>query len=448
MICNKGYKLSLDSPEVSRLKKELKVSPFNPGTITPVYYTMYRVSNDFLYVPKYYGLKAIGKPDTIKEQSGTIGTFKIDGEPREYQKEPIDKIYAELLKNDSCIACLYTGWGKTFAALYLIYKMGLKTIIIVNKEALLQQWDKQIRLFLGIVPSIIQGKRIENDSMVTIGMIQSISTKEYSKDVFKDYGFCIYDEVHHNCSKVFSNIFYKVGTKYNLGLTATIPRADKLEYVIEWFLGKIIVNVKQITILPTVNIIKYFTESQDVGSYQRNGKINIPGTLNNTLNDHKRDLMLIDTIKGLYENNRNILVLSDRRGHCIKLQSMLQGFSAGLYLGGMNNILLEECNQKRIIVATYQMASEGYDNPKLDTLVLASPKKNIEQAMGRILRRENENHPLIIDIVDSFQIFNFWAKGRTRLYKQKGIIVNYSNKHTVSEPELNDTHISGYSLRE
>ena len=444
MICSKGYKVPLESPEVSKLKKELRVSPFIPGSKYPQYYIMYRVSSNSLFIPKFYGLKTLGIPEKIVEQCGENHTFNISGEPREYQKEPIEKIHNELLINNSCIASLYTGWGKTFAALYIIYKLGVKSIIIVNKESLLQQWDKQIRLFLGVVPSIIQGKNIDTDSTVSIGMIQSISTKDYPKDTFSSYGLCIYDEVHHNCSKVFSNVFYKVGTKYNLGLTATISRADKLEYVIEWFIGKIVVNIKQITILPTAKLYNYYPDEPVSGIYASNGKINIPGTLSSVLRDSKRDSFIVSTIKELYKSNRNILVLSDRREHCESLNWSLREYSVGLYLGGMKNELLEETNTKRIIIATYQMASEGYDNPKLDTLVLASPKKQIEQATGRILRQENENQPLIIDIIDSFQIFTFWARGRQRFYKQKGINFTFDLKKDM----VQESEIKGYSMRE
>ena len=78
----------------------------------------------------------------------------------------------------------------------------------------------------------------------------------------------------------------------------------------------------------------------------------------------------------------------------------------GLYYGGMKNTALQESNKKRIIIATYKIASEGYDNKELDTLVFATPKTNIEQAIGRILRQENANQPEVIDLVDAWSVFN------------------------------------------
>jgi superfamily II DNA or RNA helicase len=120
-----------------------------------------------------------------------------------------------------------------------------------------------------------------------------------------------------------------------------------------------------------------------------------------------------------------------------------ENYSVGLYYGGMKKEQLQLSNTCRIIIATYQMASEGYDNPELDTLLLASPKCNIEQAVGRILRRKNKNMPLVIDINDSISIFNNWNKKRLSFYKSKKFIV----KSTELEEEVkelcsvNDTYL-------
>ena len=77
--------------------------------------------------------------------------------------------------------------------------------------------------------------------------------KEYPNNFFDEFSFSIFDETHHYCSKVFSNVFYKIGSKYNLGLTATLKRADKLEHTLNWFLGEIAVNVELLIIEPIRN---------------------------------------------------------------------------------------------------------------------------------------------------------------------------------------------------
>ena len=92
------------------------------------------------------------------------------------------------------------------------------------------------------------------------------------------------------------------------------------------------------------------------------------------------DEFLLNFIKICYSSNRNILVLTDCKAHCDRLYRFLNAnHSVGIYYGGMKQEDLKKSNECKIIIATYQMASEGYDNPKLDTLILASPKGNVNK---------------------------------------------------------------------
>ena len=155
-------------------------------------------------------------------------------------------------------------------------------------------------------------------------------------------------------------------------------------------------------------------------------------------------------------------MLSDRKAHCDLLYNLLNSYSVGLYYGGMKTNDLKKSNNCRIIIATYQMASEGYDNPELDTLILASPKGNIEQAVGRILRKKNENLPLVIDINDTISVFNNWHRKRLTLYRSKKFKIKYNEiiikdeldriemsklsngKKTVPQIFMKNKHIGGY----
>ena len=154
-------------------------------------------------------------------------------------------------------------------------------------------------------------------------------------------------------------------------------------------------------------------------------KANIPGMINDLCDSFARNLEIVNLIKDKYNEGRKILVLSDRRNHCNELKGLLEATitnsenEVGLYYGGMKNAALQESNKKRIIIATYQIASEGYDNKELDTLVFATPKSNIEQAIGRILRQENVNKPEVIDFVDAWSVFNNLYFSRSKFYKKK-----------------------------
>ncbi len=123
----------------------------------------------------------------------------------------------------------------------------------------------------------------------------------------------------------------------------------------------------------------------------------------------------------LNKEGRKILVLSGRRGHCEYLAKELikSKIIAGLYLGGMSNEELEKSNERQVVIATYSMASEAYDNPSLDTLIMATGMGAVQQAIGRILRAKNKFNPLVVDFTDIIY-FGGQARRRKQFYKKSG----------------------------
>lgn len=426
------------------LKKKLTVVPFIPGAPNVTSYPVYKLTNKSMYIPRYYNDEG-----TLIVNETNECDININAEPREYQKNVINDIHSEIIKNGSCIACLYTGWGKTFASLYIASLLKVKTLVIVNKESLMEQWSEQIIKFLGFKPGIIQSNNIDTSPNVCIGMIQSISMKDYPSDTFSSFSFTIFDETHHYCSKVFSNAFYKIGSNYNLGLSATLKRADKLEYVLEWFISKPAVNVQLLLIQPGIHIYNYYDYPDNTIKYLQNGKINSPASVTSITEIQTRTTFIIHLIKECYTSNRKMLVLTDRKAHCDLMYSLLNvNYSVGIYYGGMKQESLKKSNDCRIILATYQMASEGYDNPSLDTLILASPKGNVEQAVGRILRRKNDNPALVIDINDCISVFNNWNRKRQSFYKSKKFNTLVKNENDVNDIEDTCKILKEYALRE
>ena len=84
---------------------------------------------------------------------------------------------------------------------------------------------------------------------------------------------------------------------------------------------------------------------------------------------------------------------------------------------------LEKSSKCDILFASYQLVSEGTDIPTLNTLIMTTPKKQIEQVVGRILRAKTKFTPLILDIVDSsFSVYKNQSFYRNRYYRK----CNYS----------------------
>jgi superfamily II DNA or RNA helicase len=99
--------------------------------------------------------------------------------------------------------------------------------------------------------------------------------------------------------------------------------------------------------------------------------------------------------------------------------------TVGYYVGGMKEAALKETEGKQIVIATYAMAAEALDIKTLTTLIMATPKTDIEQSVGRILREKHSN-PVVVDIVDSHDLFkNQWKKRKT-FYKRENYKIIYT----------------------
>ena len=106
-------------------------------------------------------------------------------------------------------------------------------------------------------------------------------------------------------------------------------------------------------------------------------------------------------------------------------------YSKGYYIGGMKPDQLRESQEKDIILATFSMASEGMDIPKLDTVILASPKSDVEQSIGRIFRKNEcvrNYHPLIIDFQDNFSMFKNQCNKRLSLYRKMNFTIYHNGE--------------------
>ena len=94
----------------------------------------------------------------------------------------------------------------------------------------------------------------------------------------------------------------------------------------------------------------------------------------------------------------------------------------------MKEVALKETETKQVIIATYSMAAEALDIKTLTTLIMATPKTDIEQAVGRILRTKH-TQPIVVDIIDNHDIFqNQFRKRKVFYIKNNYKIIKNSNE--------------------
>ena len=247
---------------------------------------------------------------------------------------------------------------------------------------------------------------------------------------------------HHTSAEVFSKALKKITFKYSIGLTATPKRVDGLTKVFKWFLGDIGYTSKKRTDEVNVVIYKYSDANPEYSEEERiyNGKINLSKMINNICAYQPRVIFIVDIIIDILkeEPGRKIILVSDRKGHLLKLGELLKlrDYDPGYFYGGLKEWQLKAAENKNILLCTVQMVKEGYDQKGLDTLILASPKSDIIQISGRILRDKPEERkytPLIIDILDDFSIFVNQGKKRQTYYKKckYNIISKFENIEEV-----------------
>ena len=438
------YKNTLSVKEAVYIREELMVKPYVPKSpIQPEPFPIYRESNNKFYVPRIFGINNFGIPNEMRISQGDPIDIKFNGKlldtPERNQVNVVNK-FMNHIKNGNCggLLDLYTGFGKTVVGLYIIYLLKVKTIIIVHKGFLVDQWTERIQEYLPDARiGKIQGQIIDiEDKDIVIGMLQSLSMKEYPDDQFSSFGLTLVDEVHHMSAEVFVRALQCVVTKYTLGLSATMNRKDGLSKVFKLFLGDVIHKEKRDDNNNViVKAIEFNTTDEEFNEieYDYRGNPKFSTMITKLCKFNIRSEYILSIIQNELEINskQQIIVLAHNKSLLTYLYKAIEHrkfAQVGYYLGGMKQKDLKLSETKQILIATYAMASEGLDIKTLTTLVLATPKTDIEQSVGRILRVK-DNNPLIIDIVDTHDIFKKqWLKRRA-FYHKNGYTINFTNNY-------------------
>lgn len=491
MIKNRGYyieKFNFTEEDIVKIKEELTVVPktvdfinkkiSNDNEIENIdnvdednkKYKLYTNTKKYIILPRFYGQNKFGKCEIKIEEHPINIEFK--GTLRDYQIPIVNLMEQHILKQGGGLLSVPCGRGKTLMAIYLITKLKLKTLVVVHKSFLLDQWIKSINFFTNAKTGTIRGKTIDVENKdIVIGMIQSLSMKDYEDKLFENFNFVIYDEAHHGASKVFSRCLMKIGGKYTLALSATPYRGDGLIKVIHWFLGDIIYRESvRINEQVLVKIFNYQSSDKKFKEVIFNwgvqkGKPNIIKMMSNLVELEERTNHIVNIIiEILNDPTRKIIILSERIAHLTamkeKLDILLQNkinngqlleneIKTFYYTGELKRkereIAEKECD---VLFATYAMAKEGLDIERLNTVILATSQKDVIQSVGRVMRKilgVGDNRPLIIDFTDYVSSFINHKRQRVKFYQQSQFeIENYyiKDKDIVNDDfEKDDNNI-------
>ncbi len=385
----------------------------------------------------------------------------------------------------SLILQLDTGQGKSYIGAALIAHLQVKTLIICHSTAVASDWiDKTLR---GEFPNNVIGQyngSSKKDGDIVVAIVNSLimddmkvltnkSKKTYVKmtptDFFSRFGLIIYDETQKYNSKSFSKVFWRAQAPYVIGLSAT-PSRHEFHKISKWGIGDVLdaktipgYSTKKSKFKGEVGMIKYHAPAK-YSQLLLNEKLeilNVAATINMITEDPYRNSIIIDKMTELISEGLNIFVFSDRKAHLHELKAGLiengkryvksienpltaHGIpktvvalirkyvfychSSILIGGGGSGKVGRERMEKaerfsNVILTTYPYMDTGKSIPKMNAIMLCTPRKNnSEQSIGRILRLGSDESTVrqIIDVVDwGTRLKNQWYT-RKKFYTSRG----------------------------
>lgn len=445
---------TIDNPKFFDNKRAGRSNYYNLRTIS-----MWSESNGYIKVP-------LGLLETIKQKAKGSGINcdildqRCHGRPIRVNftgalKEQQEFAAARLEQYENGVLCAPTAFGKTVLAAYMVSKRKVNTLILLDKTDLIPQWINEFKKFLDVdeKPPVYYtktGREKTRDSIIgtlqagqnkTTGIIDfALIGSAYHKGQFfkniDNYGMVLIDECHHIASSQGQALMQRIRAKYVYGLSATPNRSDRLDDIIFMLLGPVRhrytakeqadeQGLKRYVIPRFTRVINITGEKLDI--HKADDLI--------ASSEVRNEQLLQDTMQAISQG-RTPIILTKLKKHAELLAKMLSGKADHVFLiyGGQTDKQNQEIKEKMlsipssetlVLIATGQKIGEGFNFPRLDTLMLAAPVKfegRLIQYVGRLNRTYEGKHDVVVyDYVDShIGFFDRQYKSRLIAYKNLG----------------------------
>jgi superfamily II DNA or RNA helicase len=444
----------------------------------------YQIPNLALMLPRFGGLEYLKSYRNVKytyklkKLPPPKNTFKWRGAFRNNQTIIAKKILNGRFSNArarqlqaGAIVNLEAGQGKSYLAAGLIEPFCTKTLVVCHNTTIMRQW---VNLLKQAYPEnsvgIYYGKHHDAGCDITVGIINSLLMDEMVVDksdkkkvtpgvFFNQFGFVIIDEVHLFSSKGRSDIYSRLRARYVLGLSATPDENAPMDTINTWGCGSIIraedlpgYTVKEIPFKGKVTRVAYTspTEYSAIILNETTDMISHSKMINQMCDDPYRVHLIVKLIFELKSMNKFIFVFADRRSYLATIKEHMQIFNIASVdllnsddeshvmqlMGGASDEDLDNARANAtIILTTYQYMGTGASIPKMDAIVLATPRKRkSKQYAGRIFRLGSnyESEREIFDIVDTATYMKGQYNIRKKYYVEKGFPITCRSFHWSS----------------
>jgi len=443
-------KLTVIDPTVeviAWIKRELKISNpdytkkarmgFWTGNIPKDLY-LYEQDADKMVVPFGVLEQLPLKPDT--EMVADFGArekvdFKADVPLYDYQEEAVEA----MVKAHYGILQAPAGSGKTQMGVGIASELGCNTLWVTHTKDLLNQSKERFERYIdeSLIGTITEGK-VNIGKGITFATVQTLSKLDLSQYKYR-WDCIIVDECHRVAGSPtavtqFSKVLNSLAARHKYGLSATVHRADGMIQATYSLLGKVAHVVPEEAVADKIMKVGIFPVGTSTvvsrACQNTDGTLNFARLINYLTEDPVRNRLIVNEI---VEQNRPSLILSDRTGHLQTLMASLpkELRELAVYVDGKTNALVRENSldemrkgNKKFLFATYALAKEGLDVPRLERLYLTTPQKDyavITQSIGRIARTSpGKADPIAYDFVDNIGWCVKAYKKRCTTYKKNG----------------------------
>lgn len=408
---------------------------------TPRHLYMYRVDGNTLILPhgKLNDIILRYGNDAIRYEYPEIRSVDYGGsvELYDYQELAVDA----LATAQGGVLQSKAGSGKTQMGIALIAKLGCKALWLTHTKDLLKQSEDRAAQYFdrSLFGEITEGK-VNIGQGITFATVQTLATQNLN--LYRDSFDCIIvDECHRvagtpTAATQFGKVIGSLNARYKYGLSATVHRADGLIIEMFSYLGNIAYTVPDEAVADKVMTV--WVNRRDTGVHISPECLDTDGTLLYTnlisylASSTRRNFLIANDLAN--NSDHYNLILSDRISHLQYLMSLLPAEMCVMVDGSMTSKkakaererAIEDMRRgnKRYLFATYKLAKEGLDIPRLDRLYLATPQKDyaiIVQSVGRIQRTfEGKTDPICYDYVDSIEYLARAYKKRCSHYRKCG----------------------------
>ena len=379
--------------------------------------------------------KQFVKPRKV-DYGGTVPLY-------DYQKEALGLLIIEhygILQSPA-------GSGKTQIGIALACALGVRTLWLTHTKDLLTQSKTRAEQYIdpSLLGTITEGKVNIGEGM-TFATIQTMCKLDLAQ--YRDVWDCIIVDECHRVSGTptavtqFSKVLNSLCARHKYGLSATVHRADGLIKATYALMGEVIWTVPDEAVksrVMTVEVLPRNTRVKSSVEYlNSDGTTNYCNLIGYLTENRMRNLIIM---QDLCENRIHYnLILSERVDHLNRLYELLPPElrkQAAVINGKMTSKKLKaereqaiedmRTGKKRYLFATYALAKEGLDIPRLDRLYLVTPQKDyavIVQSVGRIARVfEGKEQPIVYDYVDNIRSLEKSYRTRCTSYRKCGCVI-------------------------